>query len=64
MTFDKGKPKRSDYRNHDLPTPEGLKKIMETGWAPTPLEGLKKSPATPYAVARVKNYQKLFQINV
>ncbi len=60
MTFDKGKPKRSDYRNHDLPTPEGLKKFMETGWAPTPLEGLKKSPATPYAVARREKLSKAF----
>ena len=60
MTFDKGKPKRSDYRNHDLPTPEGLKKFMETGWAPTPLAGLKKSPATPYAVARREKLSKAF----
>ncbi|MEY4206791.1 MAG: hypothetical protein RL255_628, partial [Actinomycetota bacterium] len=33
---------------------------METGWAPTPLAGLKKSPATPYAVARREKLSKAF----
>ena len=60
MTFEKGKPKRSEYRNYDLPTPEPLKKFMETGWAPSPLDGLAKSPATPWAVARRKKISAAF----
>lgn len=50
MTFDKAK--RSNLRNYDIPTPEPLMRFMEKGWAPSPLVGLQKSPATPWAVAR------------
>lgn len=50
MTFDKAK--RSNLRNYDIPTPEPLKRFMEQGWAPSPLTGLAKSPATPWAIKR------------
>ncbi|NCX01110.1 MAG: aminopeptidase P family protein, partial [Actinobacteria bacterium] len=33
---------------------------MEQGWAPSPLDGLKKSPATTYAVARREKLSKAF----
>ncbi len=33
---------------------------MEQGWAPSPLDGLKKSPATTYAVARRERLSKAF----
>ena len=62
MTFDKGekKNKKSNLRTHDIPTPEPLMKFMAQGWAPSPLDGLKKSPATPYAVARRAKLSKAF----
>jgi Xaa-Pro aminopeptidase len=61
MTFDKGeKVKKSNLRPHDIPTPEPLKKFMEQGWAPSPLVGLAKSPATPFAVARRDRLSKAF----
>lgn len=62
MSFDKGekKLKKSNLRTHDIPTPEPLKKFMEQGWAPSPLDGLKKSPATPFAVARREKLSKAF----
>jgi len=47
-------------RPHDIPTPEPLKKFMEQGWATSPLDGLKKSPATTYAVARRERLSKAF----
>ena len=59
MTFDKGE-KKKNIRPHDIPTPEPLKKFMEQGWAPSPLDGLKKSPATTYAVARRERLSKAF----
>ena len=59
MTFDKGE-KKKNLRPHDIPTPEPLKKFMEQGWAPSPLDGLKKSPATTYAVARRERLSKAF----
>ncbi len=52
MTFDQGKERKLPSRPHDIPTPEPLKRFMEQGWAPSPLEDLKKSPAAAYAVAR------------
>lgn len=62
MTFDKGekKVKKTNLRTHDIPTPEPLKKFMEQGWAPSPLDGLKKSPATPFAVQRRARLSKAF----
>ena len=51
-TFDKGTERKLPLRPHDIPTPEPLKKFMEQGWAPSPLDGLKKSAVTPFAVAR------------
>ncbi len=62
MTFDKGEKsvKKTNLRPHDIPTPEPLKKFMEQGWAPSPLDGLKKSPATPFAVARRDRLSKAF----
>lgn len=59
MTFDKGEEKKN-LRPHDIPTPEPLKKFMEQGWAPSPLDGLKKSPAATYAVARRERLSKAF----
>jgi Xaa-Pro aminopeptidase len=59
VTFDKGE-KKKNLRPHDIPTPEPLKKFMEQGWAPSPLDGLKKSPATTYAVARRERLSKAF----
>ena len=62
MTFDKSneKSEKKNLRTHDIPTPEPLKKFMEQGWAPSPLDGLKKSPATPYAVTRREKLSKAF----
>ena len=63
MTFDKSNEKaekKKNLRPHDIPTPEPLKKFMEQGWAPSPLDGLKKSPATTYAVARRERLSKAF----
>jgi Xaa-Pro aminopeptidase len=63
MTFDKSNEKmekKKNLRPHDIPTPEPLKKFMEQGWAPSPLDGLKKSPATTYAVARRESLSKAF----
>lgn len=63
MTFDKSNEKaekKKNLRTHDIPTPEPLKKFMEQGWAPSPLDGLKKSPATPFAVARRERLSKAF----
>ncbi|MFM7776555.1 MAG: aminopeptidase P family protein, partial [Actinomycetota bacterium] len=63
MTFDKSNEKaekKKNLRPHDIPTPEPLKKFMEQGWAPSPLDGLKKSPATTYAVARREKVSKAF----
>jgi Xaa-Pro aminopeptidase len=51
MTFDKGAPKRTQT-NYDVPTPEALRKFMEQGWAPSPLDGLSKSPASKWAEKR------------
>jgi Xaa-Pro aminopeptidase len=51
-TFDKGTERKLPARPHDIPTPEPLKKFMEQGWAPSPLDGLKKSAVAPFAVAR------------
>lgn len=51
MTFDNGAPKRTQT-NYDVPTPEGLRKFMEQGWAPSPLVGLQKSPAADWAAQR------------
>ena len=51
-TFDKGTERKLPVRPHDIPTPEPLKKFMEQGWAPSPLDGLKKSAVAPFAVAR------------
>ena len=63
MTFDKSNEKaekKKNLRPHDIPTPEPLKKFMEQGWAPSPIDGLKKSPATTYAVARRERLSKEF----
>jgi len=63
MTFDKSNEKAEKKKNlrlHDNPAPEALKKFMEQGWAPSPLDGLKKSPATTYAVARRERLSKAF----
>ncbi|MFM2174967.1 MAG: hypothetical protein RLZZ527_43 [Actinomycetota bacterium] len=60
MTFDKGKAKKSTLRTHDIPTPEPLMRFMEQGWAPSPLVGLAKSPATPWAVKRRDRLSKAF----
>ncbi len=63
MTFDKSNEKadkKKNLRPHDIPTPEPLKKFMEQGWAPSPLDGLKKSPAATYAVARRERLSKAF----
>ena len=51
-TFDQGKERKLPTRPHDIPTPEPLKKFMEQGWAPSPLDGLKKSEVASFAVAR------------
>jgi Xaa-Pro aminopeptidase len=51
-TFDQGKERKLPNRPHDIPTPEPLKKFMEQGWAPSPLDGLKKNPVASFAVAR------------
>lgn len=60
MTFDQGKERKLPSRPHDIPTPEPLKRFMEQGWAPSPLEDLKKSPAAAYAVARRKKLSESF----
>ena len=60
MSFDEEKPKRSIYRNYDLPTPEPLKKFMEEGWAPSPLKNLQKSPASKWAIVRREKLSKAF----
>jgi Xaa-Pro aminopeptidase len=60
MTFDQGKERKLPSRPHDIPTPEPLKRFMEQGWAPSPLDDLKKSPAAAYAVARRKKLSESF----
>lgn len=60
MTFDQGKERKLPSRPHDIPTPEPLKRFMEQGWAPSPLDDLKKSPAAKYAVARRKKLSESF----
>ena len=59
-TFEKGTERKLPLRPHDIPTPEPLKKFMEQGWAPSPLVGLKKSPVTPFAVARRQKLSAAF----
>ena len=59
-TFDPGKERKLPARPHDIPTPEALKKFMEQGWAPSPLDGLKKSPVAPYTTARRKKLSESF----
>ena len=59
MTFDQGGIKRPQT-NYDIPTPEALQKFMEKGWAPSPLDGLKKSPAAAWAVKRRELLSKSF----
>jgi Xaa-Pro aminopeptidase len=63
MTFKKGRDKDSESRNYDLPTPEALKKFMEQGWAPSPLQGLEKSPASSWAAARRERLSQAFPAN-
>ena len=63
MTFDKSNEKvekEKNIRPHDIPTPEPLRKFMEQGWAPSPLVGLKKNPATPFAASRRERLSKAF----
>lgn len=59
-TFDNGKERKLPSRPHDIPTPEPLKKFMEQGWAPSPLEGLKKNPVASFAGARRKKLSESF----
>ena len=59
-TFDSGKERKLPARPHDIPTPEALKKFMEQGWAPSPLDGLKKNPVAPYTTARRKKLSESF----
>ena len=59
-TFDNGKERKLPSRPHDIPTPEPLKKFMEQGWAPSPLEGLKKNPVASFAGARRKKLSENF----
>jgi Xaa-Pro aminopeptidase len=59
-TFDNGKERKLPSRPHDIPTPEPLKKFMEQGWAPSPLEGLKKNPVASFAGARRKKLSETF----
>jgi hypothetical protein len=59
-TFDNGKERKLPSRPHDIPTPEPLKKFMEQGWAPSPLEGLKKNPVASFAGARRKKLSERF----
>ncbi len=60
MTFDNGKERKLPARAHDIPTPEALKKFMEEGWAPSPLDGLKQNPIAPYTAARRKRLSESF----
>jgi len=59
-TFDPGKERKLPARPHDIPTPEALKKFMEQGWAPSPLDGLKKNPVASYTTARRKKLSESF----
>jgi Xaa-Pro aminopeptidase len=59
-TFDPGKERKLPARPHDIPTPEALKKFMEQGWAPSPLDGLKKNPVAPFTTARRKKLSASF----
>ena len=59
MTFDQGVPKRAQT-NYDIPTPEALKKFMEQGWAPSPLDGLKKNPVSAFARSRRDRLSRAF----
>ncbi len=59
-TFDNGKERKLPSRPHDIPTPAPLKKFMEQGWAPSPLEGLKKNPVASFAGARRKKLSERF----
>jgi Xaa-Pro aminopeptidase len=59
-TFDQGKERKLPARPHDIPTPEPLKKFMEQGWAPSPLEGLKKNPVATFTSTRRKRLSENF----
>ena len=51
---------RREQTNYDIPTPEALKVFMEKGWSPSPLVGLQKSPAAPWAVKRRTRLSQAF----
>ncbi|NCV77378.1 MAG: aminopeptidase P family protein, partial [Actinobacteria bacterium] len=59
-TFDPGKERKLPARPHDIPTPEALKKFMEQGWAPSPLDGLNKNPVAPFTTSRRKKLSESF----
>ena len=43
---------KSGVANHDAATTDAWGDFMSTGWAPSPLEGLKAEAVVPYAKAR------------
>ena len=44
--------KSNGTRSHDAPSAASLIKFMSKGWAPSPLEGVKRAPAVDYCEAR------------
>ena len=47
-------------RKYDAANPDALAEFMKTGWAPTPLEGIVPSEATPYCKARIEKLSKKY----
>lgn len=47
-------------RKYDTANPDALAEFMKTGWAPTPLEGIVPSEATPFCKARIEKLSKKY----
>ena len=47
-------------RKYDAANPAALAEFMKTGWAPTPLEGIVPSEATPFCKARIEKLSKKY----
>ena len=51
---------KSGVANHDAPTTDAWGEFMKTGWAPSPLEGVKPEAIVPFAKARREKLSALY----
>jgi len=51
---------KSGVANHDAPTTDAWGDFMKTGWAPSPLEGVKPDAVVPFAKARREKLSALY----